>query len=243
MLQSYYISFIHPKTLEKMEFELNIEEYSSEDVKALLENVRCDRYIQMSTCAVYPTDHADIREDEFETSDYPLEWMGRIADYQKTKRNAERATLEYMDISACTFVRYPIVLGENDYTRRLRFYLEHINSEKPMQVDDLDKAMAFIHEKEAGEFIAYLVDNPVSGAVNGCSDGVIKISEIIRYAEKKLRKRAIFDESGEAAPFNGLMDTRSYNTEKAKAAGYVFSELDSWLYKLMDYDLDNSGSK
>lgn len=209
--------------------------YGSNDVKALLENVSCDRYIQMSTCSVYTKDHADINEDEFITSEYPLEWADRLPDYAKTKRNAERAALNYMDPSDCTFVRYPVVLGENDYTGRLRFYVEHIKNEQPMYVDVLDESMAFIHEKEAGEFIAYLVDHPVQGAVNGCSNGAVKISEIISYAEKKLGKKAVLDKNGDAAPFNGLTDTLSFNTEKAIEAGFVFSDLDKWIYKLIEY--------
>lgn len=226
--------------LDNQKFDVIIDKiaYSSNDVKALLENVSCDRYIQMSTCSVYPKEHANISEDEFVTSEYPLEWMDRISDYEKTKRNAERATLEYMDPSACTFVRYPVVLGENDYTRRLSFYIEHIQNEQPMYVDDLDEAMAFIHEKEAGEFIAYLADHPFSGPVNGCSNGAIKISDIISYAEKKLGKKAILDENGEPAPFNGFMDTFTLSTERAKIAGFTFSDLDSWIYKLIDHEIE-----
>ena len=227
------------RALEGKHFDVVIDKiaYGSNDVKALLENVSCDRYIQMSTCSVYQNDHADITEDEFVTKDYPLEWDGRLSDYAKTKRNAERAALEFMEPSKCTFVRYPVVLGENDYTGRLRFYLEHIKDEKPMNVDDLDMDMAFIHEKEAGEFIAYLVDHPVSGPVNGCSSGAVKISEIISYAEKKLGKKAILDASGEEAPYNGLTDTLSFSTKKANEAGYTFSALDSWLYKLIDFEV------
>jgi nucleoside-diphosphate-sugar epimerase len=225
--------------LDGQHFDLVIDKiaYSSNDVKALLENVSCERYIQMSTCSVYHEDHANISEDEFVASEYPLEWMGRITDYAKTKRNAERAVLEYMDSSVCTFVRYPVVLGENDYTGRLRFYIEHINNEKPMFVDDLNEAMSFIHEKEAGEFLAYLADHPLSGAVNGCSNGVIKISEIISYIEEKVGKKAIIDENGDAAPFNGLKDTLSFSTQRAKEAGYVFSDLDGWIYKLIDFEI------
>ena len=226
--------------LDNQKFDVIIDKiaYSSNDVKALLENVSCDRYIQMSTCSVYPKEHANISEDEFVTSEYPLEWMDRLSDYEKTKRNAERATLEYMDPSACTFVRYPVVLGENDYTRRLSFYIEHIQNEQPMYVDDLDEAMAFIHEKEAGEFIAYLADHPFSGPVNGCSNGAIKISDIISYAEKKLGKKAILEESGEPAPYNGFMDTFTLSTERAKIAGFTFSDLDSWIYKLIDHEIE-----
>ena len=209
--------------------------YGSNDVKALLESVSCDRYIQMSSCSVYHEDHADIREDEFITKDHPLKWQDRLSDYHETKRNAERAALEFMDEVSCTFVRYPVVLGENDYTGRLRFYVDHIRSGSPMYVDDCDRAMSFIHEKEAGEFIAYLAEHPCSGAVNGCSNGVVKISEIIHYAEKELGKTAIFDADGDAAPYNGLTDTLSFNTKKANGIGYTFSDLGSWIYGLIDH--------
>jgi hypothetical protein len=97
--------------------------------------------------------------------------------------------------------------------------------------------MSFIHEKEAGEFMAYLVDHPVCGAVNGCSNGDIRISEIISYAEKKLGKKAILDENGDAAPFNGFKDALTFSTEKAKETGYIFSDLNSWIYKLIDYEI------
>ena len=225
------------RALSGLEFDVIIDKiaYGSNDVKALLENVSCDRYIQMSSCSVYHEDHADIREEEFITKDHPLKWQDRLPDYPETKRNAERAALEFMDEASCTFVRYPVVLGENDYTGRLRFYVDHIRNGSPMYVDDMDRAMSFIHEKEAGEFIAYLVDHPCSGAVNGCSNGVIRISEIINYAEKITGKTAILDAAGDAAPYNGLTDTLSFNTEKAGSTGYTFSNLGDWIYGLLDY--------
>ena len=172
-----------------------------------------------------------------------MEWTGRLKDYPTTKRNAERAALEYMDPSACTFVRYPVVLGENDYTGRLRFYLEHIWNEQPMYVDYPDSAMSFIHEKEAGEFIAYIVDHPISGAVNGCSNGTIRISEIISYAEMKLGKKAVLAENGDPAPYNGVEDILSFSTEKAREAGYNFTDLDSWIYKLIDHEIATLGQR
>lgn len=230
------------RALSGLKYDVIIDKiaYGSNDVKALLENVSCGRYIQMSSCSVYHEDHADIREDEFITKDHPLKWQDRLSDYPETKRNAERAALEFMDKESCTFVRYPVVLGENDYTGRLRFYVDHIRNESPMYVDDCDRAMSFIHEKEAGEFIAYLADHPCDGAVNGCSSGVIRISEIINYAEKITGKTAILDASGDAAPYNGLTDTLSFNTDKARSIGYTFSDLSSWIYGLIDLYADEN---
>ena len=93
------------------------------------------------------------------------------------------------------------------------------------------------------EFLAHLADHPCNGAVNGCSNGAIKISEIVNYAEKKLGKTAILNADGDAAPYNGLTDTLSFNTEKARSLGYTFSDLDSWIYGLIDYYADGEVSR
>ena len=233
------------KALGGQKFDLIIDKiaYGSNDVKALLENVSCDRYIQMSSCSVYNKEHEDIKEDEFATEDYPLVWADRLEDYPTTKRNAERAALEYMKPEDCVFVRYPIVFGENDYTKRLCFYVEHINDGKAMNVDDLEMGTTFINENEAGDFIAYLADHHVSGAINGCSNGTVRVSEIISYIEEKLGKKAVIDEKGDAAPLNGLLDTMSFSTEKAENAGYRFSDLNSWFYKLIDHEIQKVEDK
>ena len=63
-------------------------------------------------------------------------------------------------------------------------------------------------------------------------------TEIINYAEKKLGKTAILDADGDAAPYNGLTDTLSFNTEKANGIGYTFSDLGNWIYGLIDHYVD-----
>ena len=208
--------------------------YSSNDVRALLENVRCKKYIQMSTCSVYTECREGIKESEFEPKTYELRWQGRTDDYTESKRQAERAAYEFMNESDCIFVRYPIVLGIHDYTNRLRFYVEHVMRGCPMYVDDMDYGMSFIHEKEAGEFMAYLVSADVSGAFNGCSYGFISPGEIIRYIESETGKKAVLSENGDPSPFNGLVSNESFDTERALSAGYRFSNLRDWIFELMD---------
>lgn len=207
--------------------------YSSNDVSALLSYVSCEKYILMSSCAVYPEDHLQIREEEFDGNAYPLQWIDRIEDYRETKRQAECAVYEYLKPDQVAMVRYPIVLGEHDYTGRLRFYVEHVRDGKPMYVDDLDMGMAFIHEKEAGEFIAYLADHFVSGPVNGCAHGTIRISDMIKHAEELVGKEAILSEDGDPAPFNGLTTTTDYDVSKAEKIGFKFSNLNDWIWGLM----------
>lgn len=225
--------------LGNSEYDVIIDKvaYSSNDVRSLLRNVHCKRYIQMSSCAVYDTEHLLINENEFDTAKHNLVWMDRPADYAEGKRQAERAALEFIDITKCTFVRFPVVMGINDYTGRLRFYAEHICNEIPMYIDKPDLRTSYINESEAGEFIAYLVNNPVSGAINGCSKGTISQKEIVKYIEKKSGKKATFLESGDSAPYNGISTDVSFDCTKAESIGYKFSNLSTWIYKLLDLDL------
>lgn len=224
------------------EFDAVIDKvaYSSNDVISLLENVNCKRYIQMSSCAVYPAEHSLIKESEFEPQSYGLIRMDRPADYSEGKRQAERAALEFMDIDKCTFVRYPVVMGKNDYTGRLRFYVEHICGQIPMHVDNLDIGTSYINESEAGEFISYLVDSPISGAVNGCSKGVISQKEIISYIESKTGKKAVISENGDSAPYDGNKTETSYDCAKAENLGYKFSNISSWIFELLNIYLSQN---
>ena len=218
-------------------FDLIIDKiaYSSNDVRALLGNVGCGRYIQMSTCAVYTEQHPLIGESEFKPAEHPLEWKDRTPDYAGGKRLAERAALEYMAESDCTFVRYPVVLGINDYTGRLRFYAEHIKSGKPFFCDCLTAGVSYINETEAGEFISHLADHPISGAVNGCSSGVVSQGDIISKLEALTGKKANLAPDGDPAPYNGTLSETSYSTEKAAASGFVFSDIGEWIDPLAEH--------
>ncbi len=211
--------------------------YSSNDVRPLLSELDCGRYIQMSSCAVYETAHMGIKENEFDARGFELKWLDRPSDYALGKRLAERAALEYMDESRCVFVRFPVVLGENDYTGRLAFYVQHICQEKPMWIDFPDAKTSYIHERQAGEFIAGLVDKDLCGALNGCADGVISQREIIEYIQDRCGKRAVFSPEGDKAPYDDNACGTSYDCTKAKSFGFEFGEISSWIYDLLDKEI------
>ena len=197
--------------------------YCSNDVKALRDYLICDRYIQMSTMSVYTNEHIMTIEEEFKAEDYDLNWCNREDyDYGEGKRQAECAVCQVYNENSYTFVRYPVVLGKKDYTKRLKFYVEHVMNNKPMYIDNLDKKMSFIHEEEAGKFIAWLVDHQVQGAINGCANGAVTLKDIISYIEKKTGKKAILSKNGSIAPYNGCSNDFTLDTSKAKKNGYFF---------------------
>ena len=208
--------------------------YCSNHVKYLLDVVKCKRYIAISSLSVYPQIKNQLVEADFDPISYPLKWCGREDfTYDEIKRQAESAIFQAYPHLPSVAVRFPYVIGKDDYTKRLYFYVEHVVKSIPMYVDNLDEKMAFVHSCEAGEFLSWLADQAFYGTINAASDGQVSLLEIIQYVEDKVGKRAIFSEDGKRAPYNG---TPAYSMDlgKAEAIGFAFSKLDTWLYALLD---------
>ncbi|MBX4261572.1 hypothetical protein KTC96_02520 [Clostridium estertheticum] len=53
----------------------------------------------------------------------------------------------------------PFVIGIDDYTNRVLFYVEHIVKEIPMFIDNIDNQMGFISSADAGKFLSFLAGN------------------------------------------------------------------------------------
>ena len=209
--------------------------YSSNDVKRLLDHVECRKYVLMSTSSVYENIGRDTPESAFAPGKYPLRWCERAdSDYSEVKRQAECALVQSYPQQKYTAVRYPVVIGRNDYTGRLRFYVERILAGEPMYIDDMDSRISFIHETEAGEFLAYAAENDISGPVNGCGSGDISIAEIIGYIERKTGRKALLSEKGAAAPYNGYPPFATLDTSKAEASGFVFGDVKKSVFNTID---------
>lgn len=212
--------------------------YCSNDIRYVMDNVSCDKYIYMSSTSVYNPKHINTVETDFDGNSEDFVWCDRMAfPYEGIKRQAEYALWQkYMDKNWIA-VRYPFAIGKDDYTKRLLFYVEHTMKSIPMNIDNLDYQMGYIRSDEAGKFIAFLIDKDVNGAINGSSNGTISLKEIIDYVEKKTGTKAIIDKDGDNAPYNGEPEY-SINTEKANTLGFEFSNLQDWIYELLDYYIE-----
>lgn len=209
--------------------------YCSNDIKYVMEVVDCDKYIYMSSTSVYEPKHINTVETDFDGNSKSFVWCDRKEfPYEQIKRQAEYALWQKYSDKNWIAVRYPFAIGKDDYTKRLLFYVEHVMKSIPMNIDNLDYQMGYIRSDEAGEFMAFLVDKDIRGAINGSAEGTISIKEIIDYVEKKTGTKAIIDKEGEIAPYNGEPEY-SINTEKAKALGFQFSVLQDWIYELLNY--------
>lgn len=208
--------------------------YCSNDVKALLDHCKCGRYVMTSSVSVYTDLHENLLEDEFNPAVYPLKWCSRQEyPYSEVKRQAECALFQCYPEWKAAAVRFPYVIGEDDYTQRLLFYVEQIIKEKPINSDNLDANIGFIHSTEAGLFLSWIAEQTFVGPINAGSAGTVTLREIIEYVEQKTGKKALCSKDGSRAPYNGHQSI-SVDTGKARRLGYSFTELKPWIYQLVD---------
>lgn len=232
------------KIFEKKEYDCIVDNicYASMDVKRLLEVAKCKRYVMTSTMSVYPLKdfHMNLKEEDFEPLSYPLKWYERPdAPYDEIKRQAEAALFQkFGDVNAAA-VRFPFVIGEEDYTKRLLFYVENVLKEKPMYIDNLKAEMSFIRAKDAGEFLVWMAENEETGSFNAANAGTVTIEQILEYVEERTGKKAVLtqDSKGATAPYNGT-PAYSINTEKSEEKGFSFTELNSFLPELLEFYIE-----
>lgn len=134
-------------------------------------------------------------------------------------------------------VRFPIVLGTDDYTRRLHFHIEHVLAGRPIGIPNPQAEISFIRSDEAAAFLHWLgrEGSAVTGPVNACSDGTLPIGSVISIIEQITGRTAVVqNEAAEAdqSPF-GIGASWFMDTAKARSAGFSFLSLSEWFPELV----------
>ncbi len=208
--------------------------YCSNDVRALLDAVSCDRYVLTSSASVYPTLALRTPESAFDPLAYPLSWCSRADHtYDEIKRQGECALFQAYPAIRGTALRYTYVVGEDDYTRRLRFYVAHVLTGKPMHLENPEGHISFIRSDEAGRFLAWSAEQDFTGPINANSTGTVAHGDIVAYVEEKTGRKAVFSPDGEPCPYNGD-DSFSLDVSRADDLGFTFTDVNNWFHPLLD---------
>ncbi|ANE45451.1 hypothetical protein SY83_02955 [Paenibacillus swuensis] len=207
------------------------------------------RYIFTSTLSVYEFGAGARREHDFDPYTYPVKLRGKddftfgegkplkeaVYNYAEGKRLAEAVFMRQADFPVCA-VRFPIVLGTDDYTLRMQFHMNRVRDGVPIGIPNPDARMSFIRSDEAANFLLWLKDQDVSGPFNACASGSISVGGVIRLIEDELGRSAqtaaTVEDSANNSPF-GVPDDWYMDTTKAAEAGYQFTHLDAWLRALI----------
>jgi nucleoside-diphosphate-sugar epimerase len=195
----------------------------------------CKRYIFTSTGSVYDftNDHVLI-ESDFDPKNY-AENPNNPNTYQEDKRKAE-AVFSLQSNFPVAMVRFPIVLGMDDYTERLKFHVLKILNQEEIFIPRLVTKMAFISSDEAGKFLSFLGEQTFTGPVNAASTDATTLSALIQQIENATGKKAKFaniETSLNASPFGSELDFNLGNS-KASGLGFKFKKLNDYLPNLIE---------
>jgi len=189
-----------------------------------------------STLSTYEIDSIVKTEEDFNPYDYEVR-MGNREDfsYGEGKRQAEAVLFKEATFPVVA-VRFPIVMGENDYTRRLHFHIERILQDQPISLPNIEAKMSFITDDEAAAFLYFAGITPIEGPYNATATGAISLKDLLGLIEETTGKHAKISLVGgdemSQSPY-GVPADWYMTTTKAEAAGFAFSQLHDWLPTLV----------
>ncbi len=198
---------------------------------------QCKRYIFTSTGSVYnPEDGLELTEKLFDQEHYLINLDDtQPYNYQEAKRQAE-AVFSKMAPFPAVMVRFPIVLGVDDYTNRLKFHVDAVKNGTEIYFPNLMTHMGFIQSHDAGKFLNYIGKQKFTGAVNAVSTGYISLFDLMAMIEKLVGKRAIFAENESPtnhSPF-GFGNDFMMSNKLGLSLGYRFEVLANYLPDLVN---------
>lgn len=217
--------------------------YSPQEVLDVTEFLkgRVKRYILTSSQAVY--DFGSLRrEEDFNPFNYRINelktrdsYQGYMG-YQEAKRLCESVLFQKSGIPGVA-VRFPIVVGKDDYTNRLKFHVDHVKEGMPMGIPDLDLRFGFISSKEAAEFLYRIAGMEFTGPINPGATGDISLGELIRMVEDTVGKTVeILKQTApeHMSPY-AFPGSWSVSNSKAVELGFEFTPVNELLEMLIEH--------
>lgn len=197
-------------------------------------NGKVKKYIVISSASVYEPG-VNISEEKFNPLSYNyFEPENDKLTYAESKRQMEVGAFKYGDFPIVA-VRFPIILGTDDYTKRLHFHIERIKVGKEIYFPNLQAKESFVESQEAADFLYKLKDSSLVGPVNYCSKDPISLAALVRAIENVANKKIILasqETEENHSPF-GVLEDWYMDTEKVQKYGFEPSKLEKWLPDLI----------
>ena len=199
-------------------------------------NGKINKLVFTSTLSTYEIDGKEKSEEDFDPYHYEI-LMGDKLDftYGEGKRQAEAVFFKYAKFPVVA-ARFPIVMGEDDYTCRLHFHIERIATREPIGFVNMEAEMSFIQASEAAEFLKWAGMTDIEGPFNATANGKISLAKLVQLIEKATGERARISLLGNdeiRSPY-AIPDSWYMTNEKAVKHGFSFSHLEDWLEPLVN---------
>ena len=151
---------------------------------------RVKHYVHTSSQSVYKPG-SEISEDAFTPSQYEFsEQADHRTQYAEAKRQAEKAFESFARFPV-SYVRFCIVIGEDDYTKRFLFHIDRIKADKEIFFPNLEAKISFISSQDAANSLYHIGMNQITGPINCCNSGHISLSDFVKVITEKTGKKLI----------------------------------------------------
>ncbi|MGV3466539.1 MAG: NAD-dependent epimerase/dehydratase family protein [Heyndrickxia sp.] len=199
-------------------------------------NGKIGKLVFTSTLSTYELDGKVKSEADFDPYHYEIR-LGNSEEfsYGEGKRQAEAVLFKYAKFPVVA-VRFPIVMGENDYTRRLHFHVERVAGGEPIGFLNMDAEMSFIQATEASQFLKWAGFSKAEGPYNATANGKIALSDLMKLVEEATGKTAKISLVGNdeiRSPY-AIPSSWYMTNEKATNSGFQFTNLHDWLKPLIE---------
>lgn len=193
-------------------------------------------YLMTSTLAVYDLG-ANQSEEKFTAKNYaPTPSTDPMGTYREGKRAAENVFVSQTSFKAgCA--RFPIVLGEDDYTLRLAHQIKDIREDRPIYFPNVEAHMSFITSEDAAGALKWMVDHQKTGSYNFSAKDAVKLEDLVKLMEIAVGKpaRLVTTPSENASSPFGVTQDWTMDVSKAEAEGFVAKPLSEWLSPLVTH--------
>ena len=199
-------------------------------------NGKINKFIFTSSLSTYAVDGEEKSETDFDPYSYEIRMGDREDfDYAEGKRQAEAVFFKYAKFHVVA-VRFPIVMGEDDYTRRLHFHIERIANGEPIGFINLNAEMSFIQATEAAQFLKWAGFQDIEGPINATANGKIELAQLIHLIEETTGESAKVSlaENDESPSPYAVPESWYMSNQRATETGFQFTNLDDWLKPLIE---------
>jgi nucleoside-diphosphate-sugar epimerase len=196
---------------------------------------RTKHYVFTSSQSVY-SEGPNLKEKMFDPSQYEFTRdVSTQEDYSEAKRQCEAIFLQSPMRSLVSAVRFPIVLGPDDYTGRLKFHIEHIKNGSPFYLPNKHAKISFVHSEDAAEALLNLSFIGPVGPLNVASPHPIELAQLLMKIETAVGRTTRFSDSptnADDSPY-GIEKDWWMNTDYLAQIGFHPKPITEWIDTLI----------
>ncbi len=192
---------------------------------------KVSHYIFTSSQSVYEP-NGNIDESFFDPYTHSFEKQEtKESNYAEAKRQCE-ATFFNNPSFPVTAVRFPIVLGADDYTERLLFHIKKVMKGEEIYFPAPHAKISFISSDDAAMVLRFLGDqNKAVGPINAAAEKPIALKDFTQYLEEATGRKVVLAESAtdeNHSPY-GIEQDWFMNVQKLKSMDCTPAPIKNWI--------------